>query len=348
MVYATTLSDEEYGLLISYYKRGPNTLVRARAHAIILSAQNIRTPQIAQMLLYNKHTVGTWIKHWNSERMASLFPKYQGNENAAKLTRAQKKEIENVLGNPPSDKGLPGTFWTLPGLKQYVNTVFGVVYESTKSYYFLLKHCGYSFKLPSPFDRRRDERLIEARMKEIRKEIKPFLKNPDWEVLVQDECHINWEEETRRAWIKRGEKTIVKLERDKGQSQSYFGALNQKTGTHHLIELSWQDSANTIAALQLLSKEYPGKKLCIVWDNAKWHKSQELREHLKKGQSLEHIHLINFPPYAPDENPQEHVWKEGKQMIANTNFESFTALKDAFCSAVTGRTFNYRVLDGSM
>jgi transposase len=346
MIYTITPSDEEHELLVSYYKRGPNTLVRARAHAILLSAQKIRTPQIAQMLLYNKHTVGMWIKTWKRERIASLFPKYQGNQNAAKLTRAQKKEIENVLGSPPSNEGLPGTFWTLPNLKQHVHTAFGVVYESTKSYYFLLKHCGYSFKLPSPFDRRRDEKLIEVRMKEICKEINPFLKNLDWEVLVQDECHVNWEEEIRRAWIKRGEKTVVKLERDKGQSQSYFGALNQRTGQHHLIELSWQDSAHTIAALQLLSREYPGKKLCIIWDNAKWHKSQELREQLKKGRSLEHVHLINFPPYAPDENPEEHVWKEGKEAIANTNFESFNDLKDAFCAAVTGRTFDYRVLDG--
>jgi transposase len=345
MIYVTSLSDEERVLLISYYKKGPNTLVRARAHAILLSSRKIRTPHIAQMLLYNKHTVGTWVRVWNTERMASLFPRYNDNQNAAKLTRAQKKEVEDVLGKPPSDEGLPGTFWTLPNLKQHVNTVFGVVYESARSYYFLLKHCGYSFKLPSPFDRRRDDEAVTKRMEEICKEIKPFLKNPDWEVLVQDECHVNWEEETRRAWIKRGTKTIVKLERDKGQSQSYFGALNQKTGEHHLIELSWQDSAHTIAALQLLSKEYPNKKLCIIWDNAKWHKSQELREHLGKGQSLEHIHLINFPPYAPDENPEEHVWKEGKEAIANRNFESFGMLKDTFCEAVTGRTFDYRVAE---
>lgn len=345
MRYATPPGEEENNLLISYYKKGPNTLVRARAHAILLSAQKIRTQQIAQILLYNKSTVGFWIKAWNTERMASLFPKYQNNQNAAKLTRTQKKEVENVLGSPPNDEGLPSAFWTLPNLKKHTNSAFGVIYESTQSYYYLLKHCGYSFKLPSPFDRRRDERMIEARMKEIRKKIKPFLSNTDWEVFVQDECHVNWEEETRRAWIKRGEKTVVKLERDKGQSQSYFGALNQKTGHHHLIELSWQDSAHTIAALQLLSKEYPGKKLCIIWDNAKWHKSAEIRGQLRKGQSLEHVHLINFPPYAPDENPEEHVWKEGKEVIANRNFESFDALKNAFCMAVTGRTFEYRVLE---
>lgn len=339
-------THEEAQLLVSYYKKGSNTLIRARAQVILLSAQEKTVSDIARTVWYNRHTVGQWITRWNEERLSSLFPRYTGNQNAAKLTVTQKKEVEKILGSPPNDYGLPTGFWTLPNLKHHVNSIFGVVYESAQSYYYLLKHCGYSFKLPSPFDRRRDDEGVVKRMAEICKEIKPFLKNPDWEVLVQDECHVNWEEETRRAWLKRGEKTVVKLERDKGQSQSYFGALNQKTGQHHLIELSWQDSVHTIAALQLLSKEYTGKKLCIVWDNAKWHKSQEIREQLKKGQLLEHVHLINFPPYAPDENPQEHVWKEGKEAIANTNFESFEALKDAFCRAVTGRSFSYKIASG--
>ncbi|MBI2595727.1 hypothetical protein HYW46_03270 [Candidatus Daviesbacteria bacterium] len=28
--------------------------------------------------------------------------------------------------------------------------------------------------------------------------------------------------------------------------------------------------------------------------------------------------MINLPAYAPDHNPQEHVWKYGKDKIANT------------------------------
>ncbi|MBU4480857.1 hypothetical protein KKH59_00915, partial [Patescibacteria group bacterium] len=34
---------------------------------------------------------------------------------------------------------------------------------------------------------------------------------------------------------------------------------------------------------------------CLIWDNARWHKSKQLREKLKKNNSLKHIHLINFP-----------------------------------------------------
>ena len=135
---------------------------------------------------------------------------------------------------------------------------------------------------------------------------------------------------------------IIKLNRNK-TAQSYFGALNAKTKKHHLIEMAWQDTENIIEALKKLSRIYPNKKLCILWDNARWHKSKELRKLLRKGEIFEHIHLINFPPYAPDENPEEHVWKYGKEKIANKHFESFDKLKETFTKTLKTRTFGYSI-----
>lgn len=343
MLFVNTPSRKERQLLVSYHKQGPSTLVRARAQAIIMSHRGVRVPDIAETVFYARRTVRQWINEWNARRLSSIFQAYDGNENAAKLTATQKDEIKTVLGSPPRDDRLPSTFWTLPKLQQYVSTTFGVIYESPQSYYYLLQHCGFSFKRPSPFDRRRDDAFVKKRMKEIHREIKPFLDHRDWEVFVQDESRLDWEEETRRAWLKRGEKTVVKLERNKRAAQSYFGALNQRSGVHHLIELDWQDTDNIIRGLVTLSKEYPGKKLCIVWDNARWHKSKALREQLAAGRQLGHVHLINLPPYAPDENPEEHVWKEGKEAVANRHFGTFEALKDAFRQAITRRTFNYKM-----
>jgi hypothetical protein len=45
MIFAQTPTEEERALLISYYKKGPNTLVRARAQAIVMSAHEMRTPR---------------------------------------------------------------------------------------------------------------------------------------------------------------------------------------------------------------------------------------------------------------------------------------------------------------
>jgi transposase len=48
-----------------------------------------------------------------------------------------------------------------------------------------------------------------------------------------------------------------------------------------------------------------------------------------------------MPPYAPDNNPIEHVWNTAKQHIANIQHETFAQTKQAFSDFVASRLFNY-------
>ena len=98
-----------------------------------------------------------------------------------------------------------------------------------------------------------------------------------------------------------------------------------------------------IEALRVLTEAYPNKNLCIIWDNARWHRSKELRALLGEGNEFSHIHFIWLPPYAPDHNPQEHVWKVGKDAIANRSYSSFEELVTTFEKALRGRLFHYKI-----
>ncbi len=230
----------------------------------------------------------------------------------------------------------------MPRLKKYVEAEFGVIYESDRSYHFLLKFSNLSFKYPNTFDYRRDDAKGDERIKEIRKEIRPFLDDPQWEVFASDEVRIQLEAEIRRAWLRKGERTIVKVDR-KRDYQNYIGLLNQKTFFCSLHEMPWQNQEEVINVLKKFKTEYPCKKICIVWDNAAFHKGKLLRRELSKGKSLENFHLINFPPYAPDKNPIEHVWNNAKNMIANIQRETFEETKRTFFEHVAGRKFEYRI-----
>lgn len=340
MIVATAATTEESQLLQAHYKRGTNQLIKERAHAVLLSQNGYHAPEIARILLRDEGTVRDWLKAWNAERMASLFPRYRDNQNAAKLTLEQKEKVKEDL---QTSNGLPAKLWSLPAFKDYVHAEFGVVYESERSYHYLLRYCGFSWKLPSPFDRRRDDDYVRKRMREIRKEIKPYLESDDWVVLSGDETRIDYAEEIRRCWLPAGKKSILKVERDKKQKQHYFGALNLKSHQLHLRRLAWQDSDNIIQALEYLARFYPSKRICLLWDNATWHKSLALREKLESGGSLDQFHLINFPPYAPDENPQEHVWRYGKDQVRSEHFSSFPELRDLFETSLTSRTYDYQI-----
>ena len=88
-------------------------------------------------------------------------------------------------------------------------------------------------------------------------------------------------------------------------------------------------------------REYPDKQIAIIWDNAAFHKSKEIRDQLKKGGIMERVHLIPMPPYAPDENPIEHVWNTAKQDVANIQRGTFEHTKQAFSDYIASRLFHY-------
>lgn len=335
------LTEEEKELLLGHFKKSGTHLIRQRTHAILLFARQYPIAEIAEVLFADEGSVRQWIKRFLEVRIASIFPEYKGNTNASKLTLAQREEIAKTLQSPPSEAGLPGSFWSVAGLKQYLCAEYGVIYESARSYHHLLAIHGYSFKLPEGFDKKRDETLIKSRMQEIKEQI-ATLRREDYHIFAADECSVCFETEYRRAWLARGQKTLLRVNRQKVR-QHYFGALSLETGREELIRLDWQNTDTIIGALRELLKRYPDQKLCLIWDNARWHRGKALRDLLGKGNEFERLHLLWLPPYAPDKNPQEKVWRIGKDAIGNQCMNSFDEVRTLFESNIADRIFNYSI-----
>lgn len=336
------LTEAEKEIVKGYFKTSPLVLIRLKCQAIVMRDRGLKTEDIAAVVFRDVRSVERWIKDFKEGRLASIFTGHKDNQNAGKLTRKQKEEIKDVLAKPPSEVGLPKEFWDVPQLKQYIQAEFGIIYESVQSYHFLLKFCNLSFKYPDTFDFHRDEKAILIRMQEIREEIAPYLQDEHWEVFASDEVRIILEAITRRAWLKRGERTVVKVDR-KREYQNYLGLLNQKTFRCHSYELAWQKQEEILKALEQFLKAYPDKKICIIWDNARFHKGKLIQEALRKGGLLERVHLIALPPYAPDYNPIEQVWNTVKAKLANQQYEVFEKTKAAFKQLVLSQAFHYQI-----
>ncbi len=336
----TNITIEEKQLLKEYLRTSPLVLIRLKCHALLTRDKGMKLNDIADIVSRDEKTVGRWMQEWDEMRMASVFTGHKDNHNAGKLTKEQKEEIRERLEKPPSAQGLPKEFWDVPSLKAYVNATFGVVYESDRSYHYLLSFANLSFKLPATLDRRRNEQVIEARMQDITKEIEPLLQDPAWEVFASDEVRIELETLTKRAWLKKGTSTVIKVNR-KREAQSYIGFLNQKSFRCHLYDMAWQNQEEVLQSLDLFLQAYPHKRICVVWDNAAFHKGKKIKEALKKGGLLERVHLVALPPYAPDKNPIEHVWKDAKEKIANKQQDNLQETKAAFRGHIERRTFKY-------
>ena len=59
--------------------------------------------------------------------------------------------------------------------------------------------------------------------------------------------------------------------------------------------------------------------------------------------NLGRVRLINLPPYCPDMNPVEHVWKEAEDSIGDHQRAAFENTRTAFEAFITSNRFPYRL-----
>ncbi len=336
------LSGEEKQILHHHFKTTPLILIRLKSQAILMKNKDISTVDIADVLGRDERSVKRWLSDFRKRRLSSIFTGHKGNGNASKLTKAQREEIGTVLSHKPSEFGIPKEFWDVPKLKDYVLANFGVIYESDRSYHFLLEFGNLSFKVPDKFRVERNETLIKARMKEVYQEIEPYLSDSNWEVFCSDETRLMFQAVIRRAWLQKGAKTVVKVE-NKDEHQNYLGFLNQKTFKCHVLPIAYGRAKEIVKATTKFLKLYPGKRIVIVWDNATHHKGKLFIKALQRGGPLQRVHLIALPPYAPDVNPIEHIWDFAKDKLANHQDQDFGVTRKKFMRLTNNQIFHYQL-----
>lgn len=331
----------ERAVLLKWKKRGDTmSLIRMKAEAVLYASMGVDAEIISSTLDRSPRTVSDWLRDWNAARLCSVVTGHAGNENAAKLTREQKEDLKKVLESPPSEAGVSADFWDVPALEDVVKTKFGVEYESDSSYQLLMRFLGMSFKLPDPFDKRRDEAKIATRMEEIKEQVRGLLSD-GYEVYTVDEVRVEHEAETRRMWLPRGRRTKLHVDREKA-AKSFFGALSLTEKKMKIYPIDGHQNADqSILMLARLQRETPGKKIAVVLDNASFHHAKDLTKLFSSGEALEQITPIFLPPYAPDHNPTEHVWNAAKGHISNLQRDTPEETFSAFMLYVTGRDFEY-------
>jgi transposase len=115
------------------------------------------------------------------------------------------------------------------------------------------------------------------------------------------------------------------------QRYNVLGAINFMTKKVHTVTNSTYITATEICQmLKLVASEYHGKKIHIVLDNAKYQKC-EMVTSLARELAIE---LVYLPPYSPNLNLIERLWKFTKGKLRVKYYSDFTTFKDAINSII--------------
>jgi transposase len=165
-------------------------------------------------------------------------------------------------------------------------------------------------------------------------------------VLFLDECHLVWGDISGYGWSRRNQRIDVPVKSIR-QRQTYYGALDYLTKSFTIHEYERGNEDYTIAFLQHLQSLYPpDTRLLILWDGASYHRSAKVKAFLGQvngglTQAQWKITCIRLAPNAPEQNPVEDVWLQGKRFIRKYAVlcKTFSAVKLLFKLATHLQTF---------
>lgn len=236
---------------------------------------------------------------------------------ASLLTKQQREEIKGILHTKtPQNYGWECDYWTPGILGRIILELYGVQYKSKTSLYLIFKQSKFTYHKPEVKYERRSEEAIKKWEEEYRKKVEDFLKDDGVVLLVADEMTITTQTTTQKIWLPEGQNPIIEHANVRHR-RHFYGFLNIKTGEQIAFKTYKQTSEISAAVVSKVLKKYADKKVVLFWDNAPWHKGKYMKQFLL---NCKDFLILNFPPYAPEENPQEHVWKALRAKITHNTF----------------------------
>jgi transposase len=132
-------------------------------------------------------------------------------------------------------------------------------------------------------------------------------------------------------WVPPEDKDPVLVHAPTRKSVACFGAVQLRTGKLcTALELKFNAISFGRFLRRLLKHRGAGKRLVVLLDNAKYHHARVLHPWLEQHQEV--LTLLFLPPYSPELNPIERVWKLARRLAThNKYFPTLDRLTQAVC-----------------
>ena len=297
------LSEHERKDLEAALKRAKDAAEWKRVFVILSYDEGQSVEELARLTRLSPWTIEDYLKQYSSHNKTKNDPKGGG---TSKLTNAEACSLESHLSQT--------TYLKVKSIVAYVEKTFGKQYSRSGMTKWLIEH-GFTFKkpekVPGKLDPAKQEQFIHEYMR---------LKNslgPHDELYFLDAIHPEYQSQTVCGWIKKGERKTLQTT-GKQKRLHFVGALNLKDMTVMVREYETIDADAIIRFFKDLEPKNLGQ-IHVVLDNASAHKNHKLIDYLKTSR----IRLHYLPPYSPNLNPIERLWKVFREVtLYNRYFAS--------------------------
>ncbi len=138
-------------------------------------------------------------------------------------------------------------------------------------------------------------------------------------LLFEDESMIRDYQALGHTWFLKGKQRMIPTY-GKHQGVKLIGTLNHETGALFCVEEEYYDADAFLRFLKQVLQQYPNGKIAMILDNARIHHAKLIQSFLNDHRHR--LELVFLPPYSPEFNLIEGLWKWLKSDIIHNVFYS--------------------------
>jgi transposase len=303
MKISVVLTAKQREMVEQFAKKTQSVVEAQRARIVVLLSDGYPVAKVATVLGCVRSTVYTSLYRFEDEGLEGFKDKRLGGV-PRKVTVDVRAKLVDYLDVTPRDFGWQRSSWTLELLALQLEQDTQV--KISKSYVrVLLKQEKCRRGRPCPV-----LRVPVRGRRQILDRIETLVNEADAanEVFYVDEADIDLNPRIGTTYMKRGQQIQVPTP---GQNIKYYiaGALNVRTGTIIYTHGLKKNSSLFTSLLNKLRATYRrATKLHLICDNYIIHKSQETRQAIELAKERLELHFL--PPYSPQHNKIERLWKQ--------------------------------------
>jgi transposase len=314
-------------------RRTKDAYERLRLCVILARSEGMSHESIAQAHRISVSSVYQYLADYEKESKTQ-HEKRGGSESKLNAERTQEL-LKHLQSN---------TYLKSKDICKYVKESYGITYSVPGMIAWLKEH-GFVYKQPIKVPGKLDPVKQEAFIKKY-EELKATIPE-DHQIYFLDAVHPEFQSQAVCGWIKKGEiKTLPTT--NKQYRLHFIGAIALKDMEVVAKEYEAINGENTIEFLKVLEATSPASKIHVICDNGRSNKNKSVQAYLQTSK----IEMHYLPPYSPNLNPIERLWKVMREMTTyNRCYDNFVdfgkAIRKFFFKDIPkmGKTLATRITD---
>lgn len=298
------LSHDQRNHLMALKRQERDVRINDRIKAILLLDQGFSYEEVATVLFLSKETVIRYDQNYQRGGEKALCKlNYSGKPCELSLTQLEQVKFHVKRTCPQS---------TISVL-EFIEQTFKIRYTQS-GVVALLHRLGFSYKKPKLLPGKSDplkQKQFMGELEQLEKELEP-----EDEIVYMDGVHPQHNSKPAYGWFEKGEE--VPLRANSGRERMNInGALNANSLEVTTVESDSVNAQSTIELFKKLEVQYPNaERIVVICDNARYYRSKLVSEYVKTSK----IELKFLPPYAPNLNLIERLWRFMNKKVRNNKY----------------------------